>query len=97
VEINGSETQVGPLSSEEALQDIDQVKRFEKQVQNCHRWKTSFEEGAYATNFINQFKGRTYILRRIIGFFFYSKNEQEAVCPHLDLVALFTLKILNEL
>jgi hypothetical protein len=64
------ETQVGPLSSEEALQDIDQVKRFEEQVQNCHRWKTSFEEGAYATNFINQFKGRVYILRKIIRLLF---------------------------
>jgi succinate-semialdehyde dehydrogenase/glutarate-semialdehyde dehydrogenase len=45
--INGSNTQVGPLSSEEALIDIlDQVERFEKQVPNLVGGKRAFDTGA---------------------------------------------------
>jgi hypothetical protein len=46
---------------------IDQVKRFEDRCKNCHRWKTSFEEGAYATNFINQFKEENLHFTKLFG------------------------------
>jgi succinate-semialdehyde dehydrogenase/glutarate-semialdehyde dehydrogenase len=49
--------------SEEALQDIlDQVKRFERsRCKNCHRWKTSFEEGAYMQpTLLTNLKRRTF-------------------------------------
>jgi succinate-semialdehyde dehydrogenase/glutarate-semialdehyde dehydrogenase len=80
------ETQVGPLSSEEALQDIlDQVKRFEKAgAKIATGGKRAFEEGAYMqpTLLTNLKRGEPTFYEELFGpvaSFYSVKNEQEAI------------------
>ncbi|AWG21113.1 succinate-semialdehyde dehydrogenase [Flavobacterium faecale] len=79
-------TQVGPLSSEEALQGLlDQVKRFEKAgAKVATGGKRAFEEGAYMqpTLLTNLKRGEPTFYEELFGpvaSFYKVKDEQEAI------------------
>lgn len=81
-----ADTQVGPLSSEQALEDLlDQVSRFEKAgAKVATGGKRAFEQGAYMqpTLLTNLKRGEPTFYEELFGpvaSFYRVKNEQEAI------------------
>ena len=81
-----ADTQVGPLSSEQALEDLlDQVSRFEKAgAKVATGGKRAFEQGAYMqpTLLTNLKRGEPTFYEELFGpvaSFYRVKNEQEAL------------------